>query len=153
MRSKILILGFIIIMAWVNAQIYARERDLASGERLILKLAPLDPRSLIQGDYMRLDYEIANQIPRELKEGVIYLRPNERGLATTLVEQQTPGALALRFRRRHYRVEFGVDTYLFQEGLAHLYRQAEYGELSVSDEGYPTLVRLLDKNFRPLGER
>ena len=29
---------------------------------MLLELAPVDPRSLIQGDYMRLDYAIARDL-------------------------------------------------------------------------------------------
>ncbi len=29
---------------------------------VLLRLAPVDPRSLMQGDYMRLNYELARQL-------------------------------------------------------------------------------------------
>ena len=46
------------MLAVFNVAIYRNERLLASGETLYLELAPVDPRSLMQGDYMRLRYAV-----------------------------------------------------------------------------------------------
>ncbi|WP_050181829.1 GDYXXLXY domain-containing protein [Domibacillus robiginosus] len=44
--------GFVIITAWQKEQL------LQNGEMVALELAPVDPRSLIQGDYVQLGYAI-----------------------------------------------------------------------------------------------
>jgi uncharacterized membrane-anchored protein len=150
-RSKLFILGFLVLMVWINFQVYQREREIAVGRTLILKLAPLDPRSLMQGDYMRLRYDIANQVPTEPAKGVVYLNPDDRGLATTASTTKSPGSIPLLYRRHRYQVKFGVDTFLFQEGMAKEYDRAKYAELKVTEKGGATLLQLLDENFTPIG--
>src|SRR5690606_4235060 len=46
----------------VNAGIYQREQILAHGKSVILALAPVDPRSLMQGDYMALRFQVADDV-------------------------------------------------------------------------------------------
>ena len=53
----------------VSAQDVARkEYLLATGTPVVLQLAPVDPRSLMQGDYMALDFTISQQIARILQQ-------------------------------------------------------------------------------------
>ena len=47
MRSKLLLFGFLWILVVVNLQIYHLETRRATGEVVVLELAPLDPRSLL----------------------------------------------------------------------------------------------------------
>ena len=59
MRGALAILCAIVVLVRVNLSIAARERQLASGRLVYLELAPVDPRSLMQGDYMALRYRMA----------------------------------------------------------------------------------------------
>lgn len=52
----------LFILASVNTSILRKERIKRSGEVLYLPLAPVDPRSLMQGDYMALRFELAREI-------------------------------------------------------------------------------------------
>ena len=54
-----LLLGVLILCA-VNYTIAQREKLLQEGRVVLLELAPVDPRSLMQGDYMALRFQIAN---------------------------------------------------------------------------------------------
>src|SRR5690606_24984268 len=53
--------GLVLVLLVVNGGIYQRERILADGQPVMLALAPVDPRSLMQGDYMALRFAAANQ--------------------------------------------------------------------------------------------
>lgn len=89
-----LVAGLFIVLFAANAGIYEREKILADGRRVVLELAPVDPRSLMQGDYMRLNFAVANdvraalrQAPEPLRQkielrraGLLVLRPDERGV-------------------------------------------------------------------------
>ena len=44
-----------------------KEFELERGVELIVKLRPVDPRSLMQGDYVILDYDFAAKARRELR--------------------------------------------------------------------------------------
>jgi uncharacterized membrane protein/uncharacterized membrane-anchored protein len=61
-RAIGLVGGLMLILLVVNLGIAHRERILASGARVVLALAPVDPRSLMQGDYMALRFEVAEQL-------------------------------------------------------------------------------------------
>ena len=50
----------LLILAIVNVSIYSSEQILEKVQPVLLEIAPRDPRSLIQGDYLRLRYEMAN---------------------------------------------------------------------------------------------
>jgi uncharacterized membrane-anchored protein len=56
----------LLALAAVNLSIAGKQRLLASGRVVYLELAPVDPRSLMQGDYMALNYQIANDITQVL---------------------------------------------------------------------------------------
>ncbi|QLE83937.1 GDYXXLXY domain-containing protein [Shewanella sp. Scap07] len=61
--EKLLLFGtLVILLGLVNWQIYQKEQHLAHGVKVYLELAPVDPRSLMQGDYMALRFKIANDI-------------------------------------------------------------------------------------------
>ena len=61
-RQLALLLSGLAIVAGINATVWRYERAMSSGEVVLLRLAPVDPRSLMQGDYMRLNYEIAREL-------------------------------------------------------------------------------------------
>ncbi len=50
----------------LNFLIYKKENILKSGKTVLLKLAPRDPRSLIQGDFMSLRYDLPTKINETL---------------------------------------------------------------------------------------
>ena len=62
MRKTFVIAAGVLMLAAVNWGIYSRERLLAEGRVVMLELAPVDPRSLMQGDYMTLNFQLARQI-------------------------------------------------------------------------------------------
>ena len=152
-RSKIFLLGFAIILLFVNSQIYVKEKQIAEGHVVLLKLAPVDPRSLMQGDYMILNYELAGQIPEDQSSGLVYLKVDSRGLVESFRLTSESGTVPLRFRFHQGRAVFGIESYLFQEGMAEIYQEAKYSELRVTKKGVAHLIRLLDDDFRPLGDK
>ena len=62
MHKKIAIGSLIIILALVNWTIAGKEKHLAEGKTVYLELAPVDPRSLMQGDHMALRFSLANEV-------------------------------------------------------------------------------------------
>ena len=51
LTKLVAVLGLLLILLAVNWSIYKQEQVLAQGKTVLLKLAPVDPRSLMQGDY------------------------------------------------------------------------------------------------------
>jgi uncharacterized membrane-anchored protein len=61
--SKTLALvALLIILGLVNWSIAGKEKALTEGKIVYLELAPVDPRSLMQGDYMALHFHLADEV-------------------------------------------------------------------------------------------
>jgi uncharacterized membrane-anchored protein len=133
---------------------------LAHGRPVLLELAPVDPRSLMQGDYMILRYELEQQLDLELdqptelpRHGRLVLRLDEHGVGQFVrVDDDsplTPDQLRLEYRLRDGwagRLRIGAESFLFEEGRADEFAEARYAELIVADTGKAILVGLRDVN-------
>lgn len=149
MRSKLSLFGLLLVLGVINAMIATKERALDQGRTVILELAPADPRSLMQGDYMELQYSLARKLPESAPDqGVVYIDLDDRGVATGLSTRPLTGRTPLRYHRLGQRVLFDVESFFFQEGQGSFFVPARYGELRVDREGNPLLVGLLDDRLR-----
>lgn len=61
-RSILLWGGLLLALVVTNHGIVQRERILSDGRIVLLELTPVDPRSLMQGDYMALRFAVARNI-------------------------------------------------------------------------------------------
>jgi uncharacterized membrane-anchored protein len=139
----------LVVLVAVNGSIVAKERIKTRGERIYLALAPVDPRSLMQGDYMALRFAVADQIPAE-ESGTWTLLVDERGIAASAPERDAAG-LRIRYRVRNGRVWLGTNAYFFEEGTAERYANAAFGEFRVDREsGEAILVGLRSRDLEPL---
>jgi len=82
-RTLILWIVAIGILLFVNYGIYGKELLIRTGEPVLLELAPVDPRSLIQGDYMDLRYEIATGLEDQTipRRGALVITLDEHHVA------------------------------------------------------------------------
>ena len=158
MRRTIALVAGVLILAAANWTIFARERLLAEGAVVLLELAPVDPRSLMQGDYMALRFALADALERQARvahDGRVVVRLDERGVGR-YVRVDDGAALderemALRYRLRDGRVKFATNAFFFQEGSAPLYAGARYGEARVAPSGELLITGLRGANLEPLG--
>jgi len=62
-KAPIWLVGVFVIalLGAVNYKVQQFEDVLATGKAIVLKIAPVDPRSLMQGDYMVLNYAILSE--------------------------------------------------------------------------------------------
>ena len=161
MRNLVLWLVLVAVLATVNLLIVNKEQVLANGETMLLQLAPRDPRSLLQGDYMTLRYALA----REVTAGEIDQVSADGRIVVTVDKDQVArfrrfdhgtqplggDEKYLAYRKRGENVRVASDAFFFQEGDGDLYRDARYGELKVDADGDAVLVGVRDADFRPLG--
>jgi uncharacterized membrane-anchored protein len=145
----LLAIAVVLVLGAVNWSIVAKERIKTQGDRIFLALAPVDPRSLMQGDYMALRFEIASNISAEA-EGGAPLFVDERGVAT-LNSSPATAKLYIRYRVRNGQVWLGTNAYFFEEGSAGRYQRAKFGEFRIDrDSGEAVLVGLADENLKGL---
>ncbi len=160
MRKAVVLLAGLIILVLANYSIYSRERLLTEGAVVLLQLAPVDPRSLMQGDYMALRFQVANDIRQrvggeEAHDGNAIVTVDERRVgAFVRIDDGTPLAaneVRMHFRMRERQIKFATNAFFFQEGTASAYAKARYGELRVGGDGESILTGLRDEQLGPLG--
>jgi uncharacterized membrane-anchored protein len=151
------VLAIILILA--NYLIVSKEQILADGQTMLLELAPRDPRSIMQGDYMALRYRMAASISNHSKAltedgwAVVKLDNNKVARFERVYEKGKPLAgneALLYYRKRHGVVKIAGDAFFFQEQHGKFYRAARYGKVQVSDDGEAVLTGLVDARFHPL---
>ena len=86
MRKAGVFTVLLALLAGINFSIWRTEQALASGQEVILELAPVDPRSLMQGDYMALNFALGEHIRPLLGDdkpatGHAVIRTNAQGVA------------------------------------------------------------------------
>jgi len=147
----LIVLGAVLVLGAVNFSIQGKEHIKAHGELIYLELAPVDPRSLMQGDYMALRFTIAASIDVSQRSGnTVALKVDERRVASVAPAAAT-GTLRMRYRVRGGRVWLGTNAFFFEEGSAARFAPARYGEFRTNpDSGEAVLVGLRDGSFRKL---
>ena len=164
MRKAIVLIAGLLILGGVTAAISSKEQLLVSGRVVFLELAPVDPRSLMQGDYMALRFKAANDAfgfradqKSAPHDGKVVLSMDERGVAT-FKRLDTGSPLAadeavMQYRIRNNKVKFATNAFFFQEGHAQDYAKARYGEFRVAASGECILTGLRDENLVQLGQQ
>lgn len=161
-RKWLIVLSTLLIFGVVNIGIWKSEKLIEQGEVVLLELAPVDPRSLMQGDYMALRYTMADAISAQLTDTdtsingqVIVELDQQRRAKFVGVDQQQPladGQLRLQFRLRHGQVKLATNAFFFQEGTGEIYESAKYGLFRVGQDGNLLLTHLVDEQLHPLGQ-
>jgi uncharacterized membrane-anchored protein len=166
MTRNIAVIALVVVLGIVNASIFGKEKHLAEGAIVYLELAPVDPRSLMQGDYMALNFRIAQQVydalPKsedyrgwnsnaEAGDGYVVVSLDENNIATfnrldneqLLAENET----RLQYRVRNGQVKFATNAFFFQEGQAQRYEAARYGQFRVDGSGEVLLAAMYDEKI------
>src|SRR5688572_30368159 len=139
---RLIVLGALLVFGSVNYSIFAKERVRNHGEVIYLELAPVDPRSLMQGDYMALRFTVQTHFRRDTADGRIPLQLDERRVAT-LAYLSNEAPIRVRYRVRNDGIWLGTNAYFFEEGTAGRYADARYGKFRVDAEsGEAVLVAL-----------
>jgi uncharacterized membrane-anchored protein len=159
MRKTLVVLAGIAVLAMANWSIHAREQLLTSGRVVLLELAPVDPRSLMQGDYMALRFKVADDaFPRTASmraDGHVVMEVGDGDVGTfRRFDDGTPLAASearLRYRVRNGLPKFATNAFFFEEGHADDYAKARFGEFRVAPDGESILIDLRDAARQPLG--
>lgn len=175
LRRIAAVVATLAVLAGVNWTIVQRERLVSSGRVVLLELAPVDPRSLMQGDYMALRFAIAREAFHAIdadgrmtpghgedgaRDGWIVADLDEHGVAhfgrfaDRAAGRATagPSQILLRYRVRDGQPKFATNAFFFEEGQADRYASARYGEFRVAPDGEMILTDLRDGTRQRLGE-
>ena len=155
MRRLVVLLGGLLVLGTANLAIWQKEDLLANGRAVLLPLAPVDPRSLMQGDYMALRFALPDAALRHNPltgprpqaigtldgNGVLSLKrigePNMKLAADEI-------GVNLSFKNRRWIVV--TDAWFFAERTAGRWEAARFGEFRVMPDGRALLVGMADKD-------
>jgi uncharacterized membrane-anchored protein len=141
----------------LSAQTARSEWLLAHGQTIKLELAPVDPRSMLQGDYVILSYDISRPEWGDAEwkrlesnpKAALVLAPDAAGVyrLERLYEEGSPlreGEVLIRGKWDGYRgIDFGIEHYFIPEGTGiDLVNQVRYAEVKLSSKGDAILLRL-----------
>ncbi len=133
------------------------------GETVLLRVAPVDPRDLLRGDYVVLGYEFSRAwpgvgrtgfAPQAVSEGQTVYAPLVRDPdgrhwhSDGWTTQRPAGGRFLRGRFSGGRVEFGIESFYVQEGKGVAYERAVrerklWAEVAVTPDGTAAVRRLV----------
>ena len=161
MKTSLFMCATLFVIGALNWLVIQKEQVLSSGRTLLLELAPRDPRSIMQGDYMVLSYAVSRAAGSVLQQNVtdeyLVLGIDDRHVGTfRRIHAGAPLAadeVLIRFRRRGWiDVRLGAESYFFQEGQAEVFNASRFGELKLDRSGEPVLVGLRDSQLNPIGK-
>lgn len=157
LRLSILWASLLAALLFVNYAIYQKEELINTGQPVLLRLVPVDPRSLIQGDYMALRYAIAADLDASALpgRGKLVIKLDADGVASfvRIYDGKTPLAadeLLLNYYEHNWEISLGAESFFFQEGEAQRYQNARYGELRLEPTGKSVLIGLRGEKLEEL---
>ncbi len=148
------------VLAVANIGIWQKETLIAEGKPVFVELGPVDPRSLMQGDYMRLAFDLPPDTrdemshPRATRSPLAIGKSDARGIVT--LERMddgrplAPGEIAIQLKRMRNGWILVTDAWYFREGDAARWERAKYGEFRVTPGGRALLVGMRGPDLEPL---
>lgn len=154
----IILLNLILLLVYFNYSVAKKEELSENGQLILLELAPVDPRSLMQGDYMDLRYKISEDISSQNipKRGYCVVRLDSNKVARRFRFQKglTPlnkGEQLIEYTSPdRWNVNIGAEFFFFQEGQAAKYEKAKYGGVKADKKGNSLLTGLYDEHLKKI---
>ena len=129
MRDNLFLFFVAVICFGLIFSVYQKETVLRKGRTFYMALRPVDPRSIIQGDYMELRY--AANVKCLKLDGQNVGRGAEKDCDVKL-KNNLP------------------SSFFFQEGFAPIYSRAKYAVLKYDGKDTAVLYGLADENLKEL---
>lgn len=156
-----LLAGTLATVLVANGAIWQKQNLIARGKPVFMALTPVDPRSLMQGDYMRLRFATldAHQLPlldtMGAKRPRMVLQLDARGVATvqrlhTPGQPLAPKEMLLELTPKDGNWVVVTDAWYFKEGQAQTWQAAKFGEFRVLPDGRALLVGMADAALQPI---
>ncbi|MBE4906738.1 GDYXXLXY domain-containing protein [Bacillus luteolus] len=158
-RIQWVFVGAVLVLqlSFVSFQMITNEHLINEGKTITLKLAPVDPRSMIQGDYVRLQYEIGEvELGEGRHEGRVFLllKRNDEGIYSVskvyktqidpTKESLAEDEVIIAGKYNGYnQIIFGIESYFVPEGTGlEVERNAEFAKVAVSQKGDALLLTI-----------
>ena len=160
-RTILAVVGLAIVLGAANFAIWHHQRIVDDGRLILLELRPVDPRSLMQGDYMALRYSErafpSSSMRSQLSgRGVLIVALDQDNVATFVRVDDganlAPNQARLKYKQinKNGEIRLGAESFFFQEGQATLFNNARYGVFRADANGNSVLVGLADEQRRQI---
>ncbi|MCA0988362.1 GDYXXLXY domain-containing protein [Guptibacillus algicola] len=158
-KMKPLLLIVVMMAAFLTYQGVQSEWTVRNGTEIKLKLAPIDPRSMLQGDYVRLSYDISNldnaSTERQEKINVVLRKNNEgyfeysgfykvNGEWNNSYKPASSDVLINGVLSGDGSVQYGIETFFIPEGTGNDYETMNYAFVRVGSNGNAILTELVE---------
>lgn len=169
------LLGAALCLGVSNWSIFQKEQIISNGEKLYIALTPRDPRSLMQGDYMALNFGMPGDVLDALggesnwrrqnqddrkpvnfsRRNTVVAKRDSRGVASVVRVAKANESIAadevlLPVQFKNSRWALVTDAFFFPEGAGKSLEAAKFGELRAALGGQALLVGLVDADFKQL---
>ncbi|AZN36345.1 GDYXXLXY domain-containing protein [Iodobacter ciconiae] len=158
-RKTGIILSAASVLLVANVGIWQKENLITHGQPLYIALAPADPRSLMQGDFMQLNFQIPFDTPsssginHQSRPFIVMKRDSQNIGSAQRIHHGEPLAaneLKIELSPKNSRWVLVTDAWFFKEGEARRWAQARYGEFRVMPDGKALLVGLKGEELKGL---
>ncbi|WP_203363948.1 GDYXXLXY domain-containing protein [Bacillus sp. REN10] len=163
--QKPVLVILLLQLAFIGFTSWQKEQLLQNGQLVALKLEPLDPRSLLQGDYVQLNYEMHTKFldqPDSL-EGKVHIileksadnvQVNGKQVPIykpkTFVSANQPAVVneekvILQGKARYGTLDLGIEHFFIPENTGQKWENKNYALVRVADNGDAILETLVKK--------
>lgn len=149
--------SLLLTLLVANGAIWQKEALISTGRPVFIPLAPVDPRSLMQGDYMALNFQLPSIDRKDLgslRRAKVIAKIDRRGVAVMqdFAGQRTlaPDEILIELVRTGSGLRPAADGWYFKEGEALRWSRAKYGEFRIDGQGRALLVNLRGAALEPL---
>lgn len=154
----IIVANLLLLLVYFAYSVASKEDLNKNGRLILLELAPVDPRSLLQGDYMDLRYKISEDVNYQNipKNGYCVVTLNDNNIAKRVRFQPHKQALnkgeyVIKYTAKNsWQINIGAESYFFQEGHAKKYEVAKYGGLRIDEKGNSLLIGLYNEDLEKI---
>ena len=156
--KKIIIAIALIWLGIVSGILFYNEMLIVKGQEVLLKIAPVDPRDFLRGDYVSLHYDI-NEMPKNSKyygeyrhfKGFVTLKKQKDGtfIVDEVLETKPQKQLFLKGEVRGKNIYYnGINKYFVKEGqgktLEKSLAQGGFAKISVGKNGEARIKEIVD---------
>ncbi len=144
--------------------IVQKESVIRDGRLIYIALAPVDPRSLMQGDYMALRFALPNAtangrstarapLPSGAPKAIATVDARRVATVSSISWQDATLAadqIMIQLKQKNGQWIISTDAWFFKEGTGEKYTSARFGEFRVDANGHAILVGLTNADLKRL---
>ena len=151
----LLIVNLMVLLVYFNWSVFQKEAIGKEGKLFFLELIQSNGKSLMQGDYMRLQYKVQDSLKKALwpAHGMVIVQVDTNSIIQTVSLQDNTiptkeTEYAIEFNRTKFQLSIGAEAFFIQEGYHKKYEAAKYAGIRVDEKGHSLLIGLYNEQLK-----